>query len=208
MGQTNLLISNFASFFTSLYYDSCFSLYREFFFSSFLSLTVYLINISRKHPEFTQGISNVIFPMFLHSSTAPPLPHISQGLKTEEGNAVCVWMNLKLEAEWQRNRQIIPTPSLCVLVWMRVCVGNGPEGSDEEGSVKKKKQKNFSIWGATAAQTKLQTRSHPRHSPHTHTGAHSHTGDNMLLVPRWRAESSRSSLTALGSVKLSEATRK
>lgn len=68
----------------------------------------------------------------ISSLLIPPPPCLSLGLKTEEGNAVCVWMKLKLEAEWHCSgtgkSSRLPA---CVCMY----VSNG-RGSDEEGSVK------------------------------------------------------------------------
>ncbi len=96
----------------------------------------------------------------------PPPPCLFLGLKTEEGNAVCVWMKLKLEAEWHCSGTG-KSSRLPACVCVCVCVGNG------WGGWWGRERQNFSIWGTTAAQTKLQTQSHPRH---THTHTHTHRG--------------------------------
>lgn len=48
----------------------------------------------------------------------------------------------------------------------------------------------------------------PKTIPHTHSHTDIHTGTNRLLVPRRRAESSRSSVTTLDSVNSAAAARK
>lgn len=136
-------------------------------------------------------------PLYPPSVSPPPPPRLFLGLKTEEGNGVCVWMKLKLEAEWHcsgtgKSSQLPACVHVCVLLMVR----GGQWGRERQ---------NFSIWGATAAQTRLQTWSHPN-PPHTQSEIH--TGTNMLLVPCRRAESSRSLVTTLSSVNSSGAARK
>lgn len=65
-----------------------------------------------------------LYPPSVSSFPLSPLPLFfpnSQGSKTEEGNAVCVWMRLKLEAEWQcsgtgKSSRLPACVCVCVLV--------------------------------------------------------------------------------------------
>lgn len=97
----------------------------------------------------------------ISSLLIPPPPCLSLGLKTEEGNAVCVWMKLKLEAEWHCSgtgkSSRLPA---CVCVCMLVMDG---------GVMRKGASKLFHLGGHSSA-NKTSNVIPPKTIPHTHTG--------------------------------------
>lgn len=126
-----------------------------------------------------------VLPLF------PPLLPSLPGVE-DRGRKRCLCLNeakIGSRVALQRNRQIIPTPSVCV------CVGNGWGGRWG------RERQNFSIWGATNKTSNAIP-------PKTHTGRYPLRGKNMLLIPRRRAESNRSLVTTLSSVNSSAAARK
>lgn len=98
--------------------ETSFSPFLSWSKESFHAFTLYLYSFTHKDDDtatlcymsktFWVLVDNVVTLLRLcdanisrsSSLFVPPPPCLSLGLKTEEGNAVCVWMKLKLEAEW------------------------------------------------------------------------------------------------------------
>lgn len=96
-------------------------------------------------------------------SVSPPPPHLFLGLKTEEGNAVCVWMKLKLEAEWHcsgasKSSWLPVCVSVCVLVMFFFFWGGGG------GVMRKGAPKLFHLGGHSS--TNKTSNANPTQDPH------------------------------------------
>lgn len=94
------------------------------------------------------------------SYICPPPPFL--GLKTEEGNAVCVWMKLKLEAEWHcsgtgKSSQL--PACVCALVM-------------DGGAMRKGSAKTFPFGGPQQRSNKTSNTIPPKSSTHTHTDSY------------------------------------